>query len=73
VADSSSPRHLSLVDNTSLLFSLVVSQYDSEEVLVVSDGTHSDRVLGVQQVLHLVLLGDHLAADYFICHLISAV
>jgi hypothetical protein len=50
-----------------------VSQYDSEEVLVVSDVTHSDRVLGVQQVLHLVLLGDHLAADYFICHLISAV
>jgi hypothetical protein len=43
--------------------------------------TCTDEVLGlaklVRQDLHLVLsqvlLGDHLAADYFICHLISAV
>jgi hypothetical protein len=43
--------------------------------------TYTDDVMGlaklVRQDLHLVLsqalLGDHLAADYFICHLISAV
>jgi hypothetical protein len=43
--------------------------------------TYTDEVLGlaksVRQDLHLVLsqvlLGDHLAADYFICHLLSTV